>query len=538
LRSFRSILVFVFSALVAVCVAAPEVLIVSVNPPGVKRQKPNIEELGPTLVEFVAQEFDTDGRLHPIAWSLTDPYFRIAVDTGKIKKNDHPSLKDAFRAADQLRVQYVMVVSVWDEQGKLAATANLYRGGQSIWHDPPEDDPAYQAALINQHNAANQAKHGKRQPPAVDVVNARMITIGNTGQDQDNDLHSLGRTWVLRLADSIFKPLEPHPPVQPPQVDPGPKPVTVPPPAAPAAKMDNKDVLTNAMKLLADHKDAEAIGMLRDAVDLAPLDVERRRALINALAQTGQPLMAAGEARRAASILPDKLEFRVLAARNYLAAGQSDEAMTDLKEAVARDPNGIETRRLLGEIDLWKLDFPDAISQFDFVLAKNATYDAYYDRALAKCLSGDAAGATQDFDAAKKNGLPTGPEVDARRYSDIEILLDKTDQAYGDHSRTLLQHAKVKPDDPSVTTDNEALLGKANAEIAFLEVVSVPDVHKRSSDMRLLALKLLVQCYTDLEDYIKSPNEDLLGDATITLGEGLKNLDQVKATYSGENDKG
>jgi tetratricopeptide (TPR) repeat protein len=525
-------------ALSVVCFAAPEVLIVAINPDGLKRQKANVADLGPILVEFTAEEFDTDGRLHPIAWSMTDPYYRIAVESGKIKKNDRPSLRDAFRTAEELKVEYLMTVSVWEDQGKILASATVYKGAKQLWRDPDATDPAYQAALINQHNAENQAKHNKKQSPRMDVVNAREIVIGNTGQDQDNVLHSLGRTWVLKLGDSVFKPLEAHPAVAPTVVDPGPKPITVTPPPTPPQKVDNKDVFAQAMKLLAEHKNAEAIGMLRDAVDLAPLDAERRRALINALAQTGQPLMAAGEARRAASILPDKLEFRVLAARNYLAAGQSDEAMADLKEAVARDPNGSETRRLLGEIDLWKLDFTEAIAQFDFVVSKDSSADAYYDRGLAKCLSGDAAGAAQDMDLAKKNGLQTGAALDAKRYADVESLLDKVESNYGDRSRTLLQHAKAKPDDASVASDNTDLLNKASAEVAFLSAISVPESHQRSSDTRLLALKLLVQCYTDLEDYIKSPNDDALGDATITLGEGLKDLDQVKDMYSGENDKG
>ncbi len=138
----------------------------------------------------------------------------------------------------------------------------------------------------------------------------------------------------------------------------------------------------------------------------------------------------------------------------------------------------------------------------------------------------------------KKSGLVITPDREARRFADVEHLFDKTDQDYGDRSRTLLQHAKAKPNDPSVSSDNESLLNKANAEVAFLSLITVPDVHKHSNDVRLLALKLLIQCYSDLEDYIKSPTEDLIGDATITLGEGLKDLDQVKTTFSGESDTG
>ncbi len=538
MRSLRLFAIFVFSALVALTVAAPQILIVGVAPPGTKKPKQEVTSLADALIEYAAQEFDADGRLHPIAWSVTDPYFRIAVDSGRIKKNDNPGLKEVFKAADELHVEYVMTVTIWPEQGQLMAYAQLYKNGQAVWRDPSPNDPSYQAALINQRNAAVMAKKQKKAAPQVDVENGRIIGISNTGQDQDNTIHSLARTWVVKLADSVFKPFAAHPAIGPAPVDPGPKPVTATPPPAPPQKLDNKDLMANVMKLLGDHKNAEAIAALRDAVDLSPMDVERRRALINTLSQSGQPQMAATEAQRAAAIMPDKVEFRVLAARNFLAAGQSDTAMQELKEAVARDPNGVETRRLLGEIDLSQLKLEDAITQFDFVLSKDQSPDAYYDRALARCLSGNGEGASQDYEAAKKSGLITGGDNDTARYAELERILDKTDQDYGSRSRVLLQHAKVKPDDPSVAADNGILLKRASAEIAFLSLVGVPDNHKRSCDTRLLALKLLVQCYTDLEDYVKQPDDDVLADATISLGEGLKDLDQALSAYSGENDKG
>ena len=96
----------------------------------------------------------------------------------------------------------------------------------------------------------------------------------------------------------------------------------------------------------------------------------------------------------------------------------------------------------------------------------------------------------------------------------------------------------MKPEDPEVADQRDSLERKVDAEIQLLSLVGIPEQNKSSNDRRLLALKLLSQCLTDLQDYIKTPNDDTIADATITLGEGLKNLDLVKKAYTGEMDKG
>ena len=83
-------------------------------------------------------------------------------------------------------------------------------------------------------------------------------------------------------------------------------------------------------------------------------------------------MVAAQEARRAAAVLPDQTELHTLAARAFVRAGKPDEALAELNESVARDPNAIETRMLIGELDLTKRQYADAGSQFDFVISKAA----------------------------------------------------------------------------------------------------------------------------------------------------------------------
>ncbi|HEY3781989.1 MAG TPA: tetratricopeptide repeat protein [Fimbriimonadaceae bacterium] len=518
--------------------AKPLILIVKIPPPFPTKMKVDDADPEDNLPEYVAQEFDNGGRMQPVAWGLTDPFFRSAVDSNLFKYSQKvaPTLDMAFQVGEKLKVQYVMAVSAWKQNGGVFAIATLYKDKRAVWRDPSENDPTAKITERNEQVYEKLSKKNKQQVAAPETVNARQVMISNTGQDFDNNMRALASSWVSSLQISALRNFAPTPKIEPPVIDPGPKPIIVTPPPKPV--VDNKQVVANAMALLADHKGAQAIEMLRDAVDAAPMDLERRRALITALQQTGQPLLAAVEARRAAALLPDKVELRVFAARCYLDAGQPDEAMADVKEAVAHDPDGTETRLLLGEIDLTKSDAKAAISQFDYVLGKAPTGRAYYYRALAKCLAGDADGMSQDLDSAKKNGFISDKGADAARYPQVDKLCEAVEEDLGPRCRTLLQRARVKPDDPEVTTERDALEKKVNAEIELMGLVGVPDQNKGSSDRRLLALKLLLQCLTDLQDYIKAPNDDTVADATITLGEGLKNLDLAKKAYVGEMDKG
>jgi len=58
----------------------------------------------------------------------------------------------------------------------------------------------------------------------------------------------------------------------------------------------------------------------------------------------------------------------------------------------------------------------------------------------------------------------------------------------------------------------------------FVDGALAPKECQTSADQHAMALKLLNQSLSELEGFLKSPNEDTLSDATISLGEGLKHL--------------
>src|SRR5438270_13782009 len=119
--------------LCACCFAAPQLLIVKVAPDS----KYADGDPSDNLIQFIAQEFDDDGRVLPIAWGISDPYFRAAVDD-KILLNptEKPDLDEAQRTASRLKADYLLVVTVRQSELALYAVASLFRRGKLIWRDP------------------------------------------------------------------------------------------------------------------------------------------------------------------------------------------------------------------------------------------------------------------------------------------------------------------------------------------------------------------------------------------------------------------
>jgi len=532
-RILRSIALALALLTCACCFAAPQVLIVKIAPAG----KYADGDPSDNLIQFLAQEFDDEGRVLPIAWGISDPYFRAAVDD-KILVNppDKPDLEEAQRVASKLKADYLLVVSVCQSDLSLYAVATLYRRGKEIWRDPDKNAVTLQEATQKNREIAEQIARKRKQhaPEEPDIPEGREIKITLTGRDNDNELHSLARTWITLIGDGPLKSLPSRPRVQTQKIDPGQKPLIAPDPP-PVHKVDNQQLLADVTKLLSTKHYAEAIGMLRDAVDTEPMDVERRRALVLALLQGGDPLVAAQEARRAAAVLPDQAELHTLAARAFVRAGKPDEAASELNEAVARDPNAIETRMLIGELDLAKKQYADAGSQFDFVVSKSPFPEAFFDRAIVRTINADSAGANEDLGAARDHSLATDVGSVSNRYTLAFSTLQDAFADLGPRLRTDLQKMRVRPNDTDVAADIEEASKHISAYIAFLEPLPAPAAHKASLERTLLALKLLAQSVSDMEDYQKAQSEETFSDATINLGEGLKNLNQAKAAYAQES---
>ncbi len=469
------------------------------------------------LGQLMAEELDNDGRIIPIAWSLSDPLFRRAVDEKLVKASNNPGIDEILNSAEKLKTDYVFVCAVFRKNNDVLGRASLYHKGKLVWSDP---EPST--------NQADRSAFDK---------DSRVVTVGLNGKiDLSNTLRGAAHTWSQLLFTTPLKGLTPRPRVETPPPDPGTKPNI--PDAPPVRKVDNRLLLADVMKMLAANQTADAIAALRDAVDAEPLDVERRRTLANVLNTAGLTALAAAEARRAAVLFPEQIDLRTLSARLWLSVGNMDEANADLNQAVVRDPNSVETRMLLGEVALAKLQVDAAIPHFDFVIAKSPSADAYFKRALARAMNDDAAGAATDLAEAKKLGLGSDPLSVKNQYLTAVTVSKGALSEIGVGIRTLIQRGRVNYAAKDVREDQKTLAKRADALLNLFGSLTVPPDFKNSHGSRILALKLLNQSLAELGSFLDSGSDDTLGDATITLGEALKALATAEATFKVDSAKG
>lgn len=466
------------------------------------------------LTQLIAEEFDKDGRLTAIAWSLSDPVFRSAVNEKLVSSTDNPDTSAALAGADKLRAEYVLVFGVWQRDGQVVGRAQLYRKGRSMWVDP---DGSLRTTGTDK----------------TDQIEARVFTImTNNRLDLSNSLRAASRTWAQLMFDNPLKSLAPKPKNETPDPEPGIKPNI--PETPPVRKVDNGQLMTDVMKLLASGKTPEAIAMLRDAVDAEPLDLERRKALTNALATSGYLETAAREARRSAALFPDQVDLWALAAKFWLSLENFDEANKDLNEAVVRQPESVETRLLLAEVALGKLQVEVALPHLDFAIQKAPSGYSYFKRALAKALNDDPTGAATDLAEAKKLGFGSDPLALRTQYSAAVRVTQAALQESAVAIRTMIPKARANFGSKDVREDHKLIAKRLESLAGLFEAIPVPPVHKNSHAKRVLALSLLAQSSGELGTFLDSGVDDSASDAVISLSEALKALQEAKLTYRSE----
>ena len=487
-------------------VAAAKTIITTENARIPASQRPKFDEgkFETELIEFAledvaSQEFDEDGKLTPVAWSLTDPIFRAAVEERLISHpSESPSLEEMKSSMSKLKVGYVFVVSAFSHEGEVWTQARLLKGNKEIWADKV------------------QRWQNQMQSPF----------------DEDNNKRSIVRTWVQVLTNSALKDLPKKKRAATPEATPGAGlQNSIPVPEAP---QENKQILIDAMKLLSTKQNAEAVNLLRDAVDADPSDSERRQALISALMQTGEPELAAREARRAAHLMPEKVEFWISAARGWLACGKSTEALEDLNEAIARDAEGPGTRLLLGEVQLAERRFSLAAEHFEKVLEKSPTAYVLRLRAFTSAIMGEQDDMQADLDTAAKAETAESDEEALRRARlTLRASVGRVDE-WASENRLLIQRVRIEAGSAEVKADHAMLETKLKALRAYFSQHPAPAAHGKSSVRLLLALNLLAQSLSDLRGSLEKLDEDALTEATINLGEALKAMQAAKTELLAE----
>ena len=443
--------------------------------------------------DYIAQELDTDGRVTPIVYSMTDPVFRTAAQSGRIKDVlDKPTAASAFNIAHQFGAEYVLIEESYQAGKAIRSRAKLFRDHRQIWKDEQE---------------------------------LSVSTLATT--DQDNTCRSIARTMIYRMNSGPLKGYKTRTKTMTPDLAKGQAPV-VPTAQVEAAPVSNNDQIKRQVNELvkAGRKDS-AVLLLKDSVDTMPLDIDRRVLLINLMLST-DPLAAAEEARRSTQLMPDHPELRALSAKAWMAAGKPDEAQRDLNEAVARDPGGTNTRLMLGELSLSQLEPEKAIEHLDQAIKQQDSSRTRYLRAVCRALMGNADGMVSDLnEASKLEPKPNESEL-SERYTLVSDLLDRLFSRDGVTVRMLTQRVVVKPHDRDLRDQIASISKSLQVRSTLLGVQAPPAERKQIYERRVLAHKLLAQSLIDLQTFSDRGDEDALSDSRINLGEALKQMSAIK----------
>lgn len=507
----------------------PSVLIIQNSSKEVSDESANVP-----LSNALAQQFDEDGRLQSVVWSLSDPTFREVVSRpGRTNYPVEPTVREALAFASRERWEYVFIVEGFRSGGDVFGSAVLYRAGREIWRDPGKPDSrqlkTYRQMLDKKAITKEQYDDQIRK------LNYRAMQLIQAAGGEYDTVRSLARTWVQQLAVGTLRTLPGHarqatpepnpgqgPPIDPP-VLPTPTPTASPGPDNPAQPVDDFAAIRDKTHQLIDDGNAlAAIALVRDAIDAKPLDMRRRQLLIDALIAAGMAAEAASEARHAAQLAPESVEGWLVSVRAWILLGKLAEAQADLNQAIARAPESVEVRLMQARLCLKQRQPAKALDHLAVALGKGPLAEAHYLRALTYAALGNSQLAAEDWMKALALGL-ADPDSPARYVEAVETIDDSV-EGQGDELRSLLSRALVRRTDPEVRVILEKNVQASAGRLAFLQNLKLPDAHRKSHEQQVLALKLLAQTLSDVRRYLESGEEDTLADARINLGEALKGL--------------
>lgn len=475
-------------ALTAVSNAVPLLLIVQQKVP-----KSYNSDFNVPIDSYMSIEQDEEGRVIPVIWSLTDPFFRAAVNEKIIPKPDgDPTLDQILNTAKALKAEFVMAIKAWRKGAKVESEVTIYRNGKVAWSDKKSTSVEKEGML-----------------------------------DTDSSAHSLARTWTLTLAQGLFKQY-PSKKRETPNLDPGQSGPAVK--IAPPVKVDNKWLTDQVAKMSKSGDKTGLLLLLRDAVDAEPFDIERRRLLIEHLMVSGEVEAAGQEAKRASNLIPESSEFHVVSARAFMRANDFEKAQLELNEALARDPEGFETRMLSGELALIKGDAKKAVEHFSIAAAKQESSELLFKIGLAYGLDGDEEKAKVNLDKARQASA-TPLELMSRYQFSVQCLDVRFDGLLSD-VRNAIQKSRV-----SLSGGKEPCAKALKPVFGFdvvLNLLVAPEKHKTSSSTRILASSLLAQAIGQVDEAIRTLNASWLSDATLNLGEAAKQYIAAKKAYSAE----
>lgn len=456
------------------------------------------------LINPMANELTNGGQLKPVTYSVFDPIVRDAYLNSKIPKPaEFYKLGEVQQAAKTLNIPYVIWIEGQYSDTKTAGIAQkailcqltLYKGGKQIWK-----------------GADNQAVSLNNTHSQDDTLRAIMSSLNSKMQLAPlKDMQTFGREAPINPVGKGQAPVIPE-------------------------REDDDPVLNDWAAIQARIKELIGVNrigaaelLLRDAIDAAPLEANRRQALIEFLRDQGKVDQAVATTIQAAQVLNDP-KIASIAAKILLEAGRLEDANDILKTAIAATPADTTILFLTAEHRL-RTAVPDqALKHIENGLKTSATSEGFWLRAVCRGLLGSEEGVKLDLAKVTQDD----PAFFVENYQRLAQILDSAWVVEGPDLRSLFQKAALKRDSEEVADTIDAQERMAKACLILLGEEPPILRFEKSHGNRLLALNLLIQTLSELRAFTTSGNKDTLTEATLDLGETLKAFVDAKTELAKE----
>lgn len=450
------------------------------------------------LHDELAEAFASDGRVAPIAWSLTDPIYRSYVEDGVVAHAPQPDDVQVREGMKAFKADYLLLVQASVLDGAVSYSAWLYHRGREVWKDVPDKEEM------------------------------RAFSVSVEGEDRFGELRrSLANTWLAQVTAGPMKNLKPMTNLVDP-LDPG---AEGGDPEIPVATPASEALVAKAQELLALGDVPGALLAMKRAVDADPLDMRLRTLLIQVMIEAGLNEQAAAEAQRATLFADRSPDLHLMAAKAYVRAGMPEEAKGALQEAQIRGASGPEAKLVEADVMLMTGQPSQAAVAYAEALVMEASPEGYLGLALASALEGNGEAAAQ---ALADSGLAESPRRD-RLYSFAVSLADPAIIGIGRSIADLLPMIRVgrEPEKSQEIADD---LSRRCAGIArFLDGLTPPEAHAESHEIRLLACLLMEQAASEAAWFSRGEAE-LGEEALISLSEAQQQHARARLTLKAERE--
>jgi tetratricopeptide (TPR) repeat protein len=490
---------------------------------------PDYESL--LLDTYLAGALDEVGQVDPIVWSMADVRFRkIAGDRGFPLSLESPVQSEIVNVSRAVGAEYTLVVWAMKQGTMVRPVCTLYRnpGFKVIWRYGDwdrrlapfftgETTPLSEEDLRNFKNTYGEE------------VREFTANLNGVNPDWDSTSRTIARTWAYLMRQGPFEKLPMSPKRLLPDADPG---ATVPLPTG-VALPDEQGGIAGVDALLEKGNTELAIVQLRDLIDREPFEDSYRMKLALILAKEELFIEAALEAIRGARVSAKPLPFYQIGAKYWLRAGLMDQSRDALNNVLARGGENRDVDYMMGQYYLRTGDYSQSLDWYSKAIRQGPTPEIVYERAVAFAFAGQPESCLNDL--ASLVDLPAERLVVS--YEMMVGVCEEQLEGIGVRVRDRIPILRIQKDDAEMTAYMARDHQMAKGLSALMDLTPVPPQYRVSHESRKLAHKLLLQSTTEIFEFATTRREDLATEGTMSLGEAMKLLSQVRKLFEADHSR-